>query len=293
LARHLIVGSAALVLISVAAPLAVAGSLLAAEGAQPAADWAVMRTVLPEAGCGVFVKRAFLSAPADTFVYYAGYRNPDTTALVGYTVTARRRGYASSIVTLAGVGLDGKIEGIRILSQKETQKWGAKIVEAAPARTIADVAEGRAGSAGRAKVAIEVAPHTGQARCFVVEIKDSLALCGIEQALGRSDTSAVTALAPKAFDVWPGDTLLVRNAARAVEVSQLVIDGLREEAVPWWQQQFIGKDGTGLKLAREKSAGSIQAVTGATISSTAVTESVKAAVVTLGEAIGGFRESER
>jgi len=282
--------------VRIAAPAFAAGTLLLAllAGA-PAVDRVgrvseepAMRSVLPEAGCGVFVRHVFVSGPADTFVYCAGYRNADTTALVGYTVTARRRGYSSSIVTMAGVGLDGKIVGIKILAQKETPKSGAKIAEVSPNASAADLAIGRAGPGGTAAVAIELDAGSKAARCVVVEIKDTLALSEIEKALAKSDTAAIAALAPKAFRIASKDTLLLCGPA-ALETSRRVVERLREDAVPRWQQQFLGKSAGDLVLTKEKSAKSIQAVTGATLSSGAVTESVKAAIVALGEAVGGFK----
>ena len=295
MARHL-TSRAALVLVlglvSAAMVLAAIGGMLAAEKAQEAPDPAALRSVLPEAACGVFVKCTFVRAPADTFVYYAAYRAPDTTALVGYAVTARKRGYSSSILTLAGVALDGRIVGMKILSQKETPKSGAKIVDPAPVKSIADVVKGRAGgSAGAVRVAVEVAGESGVVRCIQVEIMDPRALSEIEKALAVPDSSAVADLAIKAFRVAPEDTLL-RNPARAVGISKRVIEKLGEDAVPWWQQQFIGKTASDLVVTKEKTGKGIQAVTGATISSTAVTESVKAAIITLGEVVGGFNEAE-
>lgn len=287
MARNLTARTAALVSVSATFLLAMFGGTPAAFGEGPI-EGQEMRSVLPEAGCGVFVKRVFVRSPADTFVYYAGYRNADTTALVGYAVTARKRGYSSSIVTMAGVGVDGRIVGIKILSQKETPKSGAKIAEVSPTGSIADLVGGRAGSAGTARVGIEMDAGSKTARCVVVEIKDALALSEVEKAIVKSDTAAVAALAPKAFRTASKDTLLLRGPA-ALEMSKRVIERLREEAVPWWQQQFLGKSANELVLAKEKSSKSIQAVTGATISSGAVTESVKAAIVTLGEAVGGFK----
>jgi electron transport complex protein RnfG len=59
--------------------------------------------------------------------------------LLGYVFKASQRGYASDIVTMVGLNLDGKIANIKILSQNETPGLGTKIVEVISKETIWDV----------------------------------------------------------------------------------------------------------------------------------------------------------
>lgn len=59
------------------------------------------------------------------------------------------------------------------------------------------------------------------------------------------------------------------------------------ESKPWFQVQFINKNYA--KLAVDKDGGEIKSITGATISSRAVTNSVKKAIEELGKKIGGFK----
>jgi electron transport complex protein RnfG len=67
--------------------------------------------------------------------------------------------------------------------------------------------------------------------------------------------------------------------------------GCRVEPGPWWPAQFAGKSRGELVVTRERGDRGIQAITGATISSRAVTEAVKGALAELECAIGGFEEN--
>jgi len=61
------------------------------------------------------------------------------------------------------------------------------------------------------------------------------------------------------------------------------------ETTPWFQDQFIGKKGTGLAVDKDK--GEITSVTGATISSRAVTNSINNGIQKLEKQIGSFKKS--
>lgn len=61
--------------------------------------------------------------------YYAGFRNPDTTGLVGYAFRSSAKGYSSTIQTLVGVDSLGSILAIVVLSQQETPGLGTRCQE--------------------------------------------------------------------------------------------------------------------------------------------------------------------
>jgi Na+-translocating ferredoxin:NAD+ oxidoreductase subunit G len=180
-------------------------------------DDLVRRRVLPAAASGVFV-----SVRADSFSYYEGYKNADTTALAGYTVRAQGRGYASTIVAIVGVDRAGTITGVKIVSHEETPGLGARIDEVASGRTVLDALR---------------------------------SLVGGESSSGPAGA------------------------------------GRRAEPDPWWPAQFAGKSRGELVVTKERGDRGIQAITGATISSRAVTEAVKGALAELERAICGFEEN--
>ena len=60
-------------------------------------------------------------------------------AVVGYACIAEGEGYSSTIKTMVGITPDGKIIGLKILSQKETPGLGARIEEAASSKTLKDL----------------------------------------------------------------------------------------------------------------------------------------------------------
>ncbi len=64
--------------------------------------------------------------------YYIGYRNSDTTGVIGYAFKAFGSGYSSVIETMVSVDTSGVIKKIRIISQKETPGLGARCVEDQP-----------------------------------------------------------------------------------------------------------------------------------------------------------------
>ena len=62
------------------------------------------------------------------------------------------------------------------------------------------------------------------------------------------------------------------------------------ETAPWFQEQFIGKFYNG--LAVKKDGGEITSITGATISSRAVTNSIAETLQKLEQQLGGFKKSK-
>jgi electron transport complex protein RnfG len=61
--------------------------------------------------------------------YFAGFRNPDTTDLIGYAFRSSSQGYSSTIQTLVGVDSSGSILAIHVLSQQETPGLGTRCQE--------------------------------------------------------------------------------------------------------------------------------------------------------------------
>jgi hypothetical protein len=75
------------------------------------------------------------------------------------------------------------------------------------------------------------------------------------------------------------------------EVAEKVIEKLRREVTPWFLKQFMGKSYGSLLVTAEANDQYIQAITGATISSVAVSESVRETLRRLEAAVGGFKEA--
>jgi len=130
-----------------------------------------------------------------TFSYYTAYATDDRETPMGYSFTAYGKGYSSTIITIVGVDMGGKICGIKITDQKETPGLGSKVQEVASENTLWAVVAG----------------------------------------------SAVDESGKK----------------------------------PWFQKQFGGRPREGLVVVKSSSDDGILAVTGATISSEAVTSSVR------------------
>ncbi len=61
--------------------------------------------------------------------YIRVYKDKNKSVFSGYIFTAKQYGYSSVIETIVGMEKDGKILGIKILSQSETPGLGAKIME--------------------------------------------------------------------------------------------------------------------------------------------------------------------
>jgi len=251
-----------------------------AAGQKPLDEAAARRSVLPEAACGVFVRHTHVSVAGDTLTYHRGYRNADTTGLVGYVIKARGRGYAGYVETLAGVDIYGRVVGLRIVGQKETAGLGDKIVQVKAA----------APGALPARMAVDI-DGPGQARCFVVGIKDTAALTGLEKAVAGGDSARARSLLQRALTV--SDTTALSDPAVAFAVASGAVARLHGEAVPWWQVQFAGKSGAQLVLSRQKDDVSIQGISGATVSCRAVVDPLRAAVARLEQAVAGFKEEPR
>lgn len=63
------------------------------------------------------------------FTYWVGYKDAAKTSPAGYIFIAKGKGYSSIIETMIGVGLDGKIVGMKVIFQQETPGLGTKISE--------------------------------------------------------------------------------------------------------------------------------------------------------------------
>jgi len=151
---------------------------------------AARKEVLPGMDGGFEQKGALKVGDYDC-PYWIGYADKAKTAPGGYVFIARGKGYSSVIGTMVGVGKDGKITGVKVISQQETPGLGTRIAEI---------------------------------------------------RYGESD--------------------------------------------PWFYRQFKGKS-TEDNLKVKKDGGTIDAVTGATISPRAVTNSINKGLVKLREAVGG------
>ena len=254
-----------------------------ADTRKPAGDDLLRRSVLPDAAYGVFV-----AAEADGFRYQQGYSSPDTTNLVGYTFKTTGRGYSSNIETMVGVDLYGRITGIKIVSHQETPGVGSKITEVKPPKSVLEVLRATSGTPPPRKVPIDLEG----AWKGIVEIRDVELMGELEKAVAGRDTAKVVALAPQAIATDRGP-IPAGSDTLTYKLAQTVIKKLRDDAMPWWQAQFVGKSMVELGLTKEKTAKSIQAITGATVSSRAVTESVRKATAQLAAAIGGFKETKK
>jgi electron transport complex protein RnfG len=255
---------------------------------QKIANQIARQTALPEAACGVFVR-----VGQDGFEYFRGYGNPDTTELVGYTVEAAGQGYSSVIKTVVGVDRSGRITGMKITSQAETPGLGTRIEEVKSTRSVLDALKEIAGKGSKEHVAVEVATPDGSTRCLDIAVRIE-PLCGdVESLISAGDTAGTVAAAARAFALGPDDsTFMFAETGRAFRVAQQALEELRKRTTPWFQQQFMGKAYGDLRVTTQETDRHIQAITGATISSVAVTESVREAIQHLEEVLGGFEEEQ-
>ena len=246
------------------------------------------KTALPRAACGVFVP-----VEVDGFLYYEGYANPDTTDLVGYAVKAAGAGYSSTIETIVGVDIFGRITGMKITSQQETPGLGTRIEEVKTTKTVLDALKELSGKPKPRTVSVDVTDSGGIERCLKIELRDE-PMCGhLESLVAAGDTLGIQSVASRALSLAPQDSALVfSDPGLLFDVSKKVIEGLRSQVMPWFQLQFVGRKHENLVLTRDASGKHIQAITGATISSAAVTESVSEAIKLLGVKIGGFKEAQ-
>jgi len=250
-------------------------------------DELAMRTALPEAACGVFVE-----CHADSLVYYEGYRYADTTGFVGYVVRAAGRGYSSTIETMVGVDPYGRITGLKITHEQETPGLGTRIEEVKSTKTVLDAIKELMGKGKPPRVAIDISDTTGSV-CLEVGIADPNACACLDTLVASEDTTEVMRIVPQAFSMAPKDSAVyLCKPPLAFEVAKKVMEKLREQQTPWFLQQFIGKRKANLLVVAEKTDTYIQAITGATISSAAVTSSVREAIAKLEKAIGGFKEEK-
>ena len=136
----------------------------------------------------------------EKILYFKAYRDVDEKKILGYAFKAQAQGYSSIIETMAAVDTQGRITGVKILSQNETPGLGARINEV---------------------------------------------------------------LAQETF--WQAVKSLYRQAEKRPKKSD----------EPWFCAQFKGKEIEDLIVIQSPTEKNIQAVTGATISSQALTDSVR------------------
>jgi electron transport complex protein RnfG len=243
------------------------------------------KIALPGAACGVFVEEE-----SEGFVYYRGYRSADTTGFEGYVVTARGKGYSSTIETVVGVDPYGKVAGLRITSQQETPGLGTRIEEVLSTRTVADAIAEMVGRGEPERVCVELEADP-EPVCIDVTLRDGEGCNALEKAVAERDTAGVVALVPGAFGVSPEDSAAyLADAASTYMLAEAVIVELRMMNTPWFLKQFIGKPAGNLLVRADETEENIQGITGATISCVAVTQSVREAIQQLGKEIGGFEE---
>ncbi|MCE5252369.1 RnfABCDGE type electron transport complex subunit G [bacterium] len=63
------------------------------------------------------------------FPYWVAYRDAGKQEIGGYIFKAQGTGYSSVISSMVGVDTNGKIVGVKVLSQQETPGLGAKVIE--------------------------------------------------------------------------------------------------------------------------------------------------------------------
>ncbi|MBU3933566.1 MAG: RnfABCDGE type electron transport complex subunit G [Candidatus Omnitrophica bacterium] len=153
-----------------------------------------LKEVLPEAGYFEPVVRDGRK------IYFRAYSSSDKKQILGYAFRAQAQGYSGLIETMAGMNIQGRITGIKILAQKETPGLGAKIEE--------------------------------------VKVQKSL---------------------------WQAIKELFTREQKAYEIPDK----------PWFCAQFKGKKISELIVVKTLTERNIQAITGATISSEALTDSVR------------------
>jgi len=245
------------------------------------------RVALPQAICGVMVAKESKGVE-----YYEGYRFPDTTGLVGYTVKASAKGYSSTIEAIVGVGPGGEIAGMKIISQQETPGLGTKIEEVKSFKSVVDAFKEMTGTAEIHSVRVNFAAEGGEEVCLDVGIVDAMGCSELEKAVAAGDTAGISTVAPGTFKLEASDSSAVfADPALTAALSGAVLQELRREKTPWFQFQFIGKKYDDIVLVRGGTDENIQGITGATISSKAVVEAVKNAIEDLDKAIGGFKEN--
>jgi RnfABCDGE-type electron transport complex G subunit len=240
---------------------------------------------LPEAACGVFVEEK-----GEAMTYFKGYRRADTTGFAGYVVTARGKGYSSTIETVVGVDPYGRIAGLRITSQQETPGLGTRIQEVLSTRTVADAIADMVGRGEPERVCVEIKADT-TVQCVEVTLRSGAKCNDLEKAVAERDTARVVAIVPGAFGASASDSAAyLAHPASTFALAEAVIAELRLRNTPWFLAQFVGKHASNLLVRADKTDEYIQAITGATISSVAVTESVRKAIQELEGEVGGFEE---
>jgi hypothetical protein len=128
--------------------------------------------------------------------------------------------------------------------------------------------------------------------CVQVSLLDGVGCEALEKAVAERDTTRVIELVPSAFGISAEDSAVyLSTPASTFTLAAAVIGELRMRNTPWFLQQFIGKRVGNLLVRADETDEYVQAITGATISSVAVTESVREAIQNLRKEIGGFEEA--
>jgi len=99
-----------------------------------ASENAAREEVLPGMAGG-FEEKGTLKADGDDYPWWIGYSDKEKTKPGGYVVIVSGKGYSSVIRTMVGVGLDGKIVGMKVIFQQETPGLGTRISEIAYGET--------------------------------------------------------------------------------------------------------------------------------------------------------------
>lgn len=94
------------------------------------AEKEALEEVIPEAGYFEPVLKD------NQTIYFRAYSSSDKKKILGYAFNTEGQGYSSVIETMAGMDVEGKITGIKILEQNETPGLGAKINEVLAKKTL-------------------------------------------------------------------------------------------------------------------------------------------------------------
>lgn len=93
-----------------------------------ASEDAARKEVLPGMDGG-FEEKDVIRVGSYDYPCWTGYKDKAKTTRGGFVFIARGKGYSSVIETMVGVGADGRITGIKVISQQETPGLGTKITE--------------------------------------------------------------------------------------------------------------------------------------------------------------------
>jgi hypothetical protein len=167
---------------------------------------------------------------------------------------------------------------------------GTRIEEVLSTRTVADAIADMVGRGEPERVCVDIEADS-VVHCVEVSLRSGEECNALEKAVAERDTARVVEIVPGAFGASPVDSAAyLTDPASTFTLAEAVIAELRMRNTPWFLAQFIGKPAGNLLVRAEETDDYIQAITGATISSAAVTESVRDAIVALRREVGGFEE---